>query len=305
MWRIFRLLGRFGNFLLFLLLELVSLIVIITVNERQHSISQGVFLEMSGAMAESRAKVWGYFNLRSENRKLNERIAAQESQLASLRDSLDLVFHRIPKDLGYKVVADSISKDSCLLMEYVKRELPDSLMPVSGYQFIPATAINNTVHLNYNYITLDKGLNQGVVMDMGVISPDGIAGQVVEVSSNYALALSVLNDKFRTGAKLLHNTNVGTIRWEGGDPSLATLEFIPQTSSIQIGDTVVTSGYSTVFPKDYIIGTVQAFSIQKQDGFFDITVRLSTNFRGLHNVFLVQHSHREEIDSLENAKPAR
>lgn len=305
MWRIFRILGRFGNFFLFLLLELISLVVIITVNQKHHGISQGVFLEMSGGLADAQKSVYGYFNLHTENEKLQERNAELQSQLLLLQDSLDVVFHRKPQNLDYVIVGDSITRDSCLLEEYTKRELPDSLMPVARYKFIPAVAVNNSVDLNYNYITLNKGRNQGVVMDMGVISPEGIAGQVVGVSANYSLALSVLNDKFRTGAKLLRQSNVGTIRWEGEDPRFATLEYIPQTSIIEKGDTVITSGYSTVFPKDYLIGTVEDFDMQKQDGFYHIKVRLATNFRGLHNVFLVQHSHHAEVDSIEAMKPAQ
>lgn len=305
MWRIFRFLGRFGNFLLFLALEVISFIVIITVNQKQHNISQGVLLEMSGSLADAKQGVFGYFNLRSENDRLLDRIAELQTQKILIQDSLDAVLHRRPPSLSYMVPPDSIRKDSCLLQDYEALELPDPLMPASQYRFIPAMAINNSVDLNYNYITLNKGRNQGVKMDMGVISPEGIAGQVVSVSANYSLALSLLNDKFRTGAKLLRNSNVGTIRWEGGNPEFATLEYIPQTSRIVVGDTVVTSGYSTVFPKDYMIGTVEDYSMQTQDGFFHINVRLATNFRGLRNVFLVQHSHQVEIDSIEAMKPAQ
>jgi rod shape-determining protein MreC len=304
MWRIFRFLGRFGNFLLFLFLELVALIVIITVNQKHHSISQGLLLEMSGSLAEAQTGIYSYFNLRSENNKLKERTAELQSQILLLRDSLDVVFNRRPKTLNYIILGDSVTRDSCLMEEFVKLELPDSLMPVSRYKFIPAVAVNNSVDNNYNYITLNKGRNQGVVMDMGIISPEGIAGQVVEVSANYSLALSVLNKKFRTGAKLLRNSNVGTIEWEGGDPEYALLKYIPQTSIINIGDTVVTSGYSTLFPKDYMIGTVAEYNMETQDGFFQIRIRLATSFRGLHNVFLVRHSHDAEIDSIEAMKPA-
>jgi rod shape-determining protein MreC len=304
MWRIFRFLGRFGNFLLFLFLELVSLVVIITVNQKHNAITQGMFLEMSGSLADAQKSVYGYFNLRSENQKLQDRAAELESQLLLLKDSLDVVFNRTPRTLSYVIVGDSVTRDSCLMEEFVKLELPDSLMPVSRYKFIPAVAVNNTVDLNYNYITLNKGRNHGVVMDMGVISPEGIAGQVVEVSANYSLALSVLNKKFHTSAKLLRGSNVGTLEWEGGNPEFALLKYIPQTSIINKGDTVVTSGYGTLFTKDYMVGTVDSYNMETQDGFFAITIKLATNFRGLHNVFLVKPSHKTEIDSLEAMKPA-
>jgi rod shape-determining protein MreC len=302
MWRIIRFLGRFGNFLLFLFLELIALAVIVTVNKPQHEISQSLLLEVSGSLAETQQTVYGYFNLVSENEKLKSRDAELESRILLLQDSLNEVFNRVPKSLAYMVIEDSIARDSCALQEFERIELPDSLMPVSRYHFIPAVAINNSVNLNYNYITLNKGSKHGITLDMGVISPEGIAGQVVEVSAHYSLALSVLNKKFRTGAKLLRNSNVGTMRWEGEDASYAWLDFIPQTSLIKEGDTVVSSGYSTVFPGNYMIGTVEKYNTDSQDGFFQIKVKLSTNFRGLHNVYFVQHSHRAEIDSLEQTK---
>jgi rod shape-determining protein MreC len=262
-------------------------------------------LEVSGSLAEAQTTMSGYLNLISENQKLSERSSELESRILLLQDSLNEVFHRVPSSMAYLVPEDSVAKDSCAMQELVRQELPDSLMPVSRYKFIPAVAINNSVNLNYNYITLNKGRNHGVTLDMGIISPEGIAGQVVEVSAHYSLALSVLNSKFRTGAKLLRNSNVGTMRWEGGDPNFAWLDFIPQTSQIKEGDTVVSSGYSTVFPGNYMIGTVQDFNTDSQEGFYQIRVRLATNFRGLHNVYLVQHSHKAEIDSLELNKPSK
>ena len=302
MWRIVRFLGRFGNFLLFLLLEAVAFMVIVNVNQQHREISQGMFLEMSGGVAEMQQSVGAYFNLRTENAQLMERTSDLQSELLLLRDSLNIILHRKPDSLNYIAVDDTLKKDSAAFANWLKIELPDSLMPASGYKFIPAQAVNNSVNKNYNYITLDKGHKHGITMDMGVISPEGIAGQVVAVSANYSLALSVLNKKFRSGAKLLNNPDVGTLVWEGDDPSFVRLDFIPQTSIIHKGDTVVTSGYSTVFPRNYMIGTVDDFDMRAQDGFFTIKVKLSTKFRGLHNVFLVRHEYKAEIDSLELKK---
>ncbi|HEX2898449.1 MAG TPA: hypothetical protein VHS96_01905, partial [Bacteroidia bacterium] len=159
MWRIFRFLGRFGNFLLFLFLELVALIVIVSVNQKHRAISQGMMLEMSGSLAETRNSVVSFFSLGTENRKLEEQNAALQSEIMLLKDSLHVVFHRRPQSLNYMVVDDSITKDSCAMLDFMAIELPDSLMPVSRYKFIPAEAVNNSVNLNYNYITLNKGRN--------------------------------------------------------------------------------------------------------------------------------------------------
>lgn len=302
MWRIIRFLSRFGNLILFLFLELVALLIIVNVNKPHREISQGFLTEISGAFSEVQASIGGYFNLGAENDKLMAQNARLEAQLITLRDSLNSYrFRRVP-DLDFLMLPDSVRKDSVAMDSIVKVLLPDSLLPVGGYQFVPCRAVNNSVHLNYNYITLNKGRNQGVEPDMGLISPQGIAGQVIGVSANYALALSVLNKKFRMSAQLLHNKNVGTLTWEGESADYAHLNFIPQTSRIRVGDTVVTSGYSTVFPPNYFVGTVADYNAETQDGFFEVRVQLATDFRSLDNLFLVRHQYKAEIDSLEAKK---
>lgn len=278
------------------------MMVIVNVNKQHREISQGVLLEFSGGLAVMQQSVGSYFNLRTENDLLMVRTAELQTQLQLLHDSLDVILHRKPDSLHYTVIDDSIKHDSAALSNWLKVELPDSLMPVYSYKFIPGQAINNSVNKNYNYITLNKGYNHGIALDMGIISPEGIAGQIISVSANYSLALSVLNKKFRTGAKLLNNPDVGTLVWEGGDAEHVRLDFIPQTSIIHKGDTVVTSGYSTVFPRNYVIGTVEDYDMRAQDGFFTIKVKLATNFRGLHNLFFVRHQFKQEIDSLEAIK---
>jgi rod shape-determining protein MreC len=307
MWRIIQFLSRFGNLILFLFLELIALLIIVTVNKPQREISQGVFAEFSGTLNKVQSSISGYFNLGTENERLMEQNARLEQQILQLRDSIHAYRYRHPNDLDFLTLPDSLLQDS-LYLDSLRRDstvevlLPDHLLPVAGYDFLPARAINNSVALNYNYITLDKGSRNGVEMDMGVISPDGIAGQVVGVSRNFSLVMSVLNKKFRTSARLVNNNNMGVLSWDGSDPGAAKLEFIPRTSEIARGDTVETTGFSTVFPPYYMVGTVEAFDTRDQDGFYNITVRLATDFRAVDNLFLVRHTYKAEIDSLENQK---
>ena len=302
MWRIFRFLSRFGNLILVLFLELVAILIVVTVNKPQREISQGIFSEFSGALSETQASIGGYFNLGTENKKLLSQNARLEQEILQLRDSLHAYRYRRPKNFNFLTTPDSVGIDSTLADSVVRYELPDSLLPVSGYEFVPCRAINNSVNLNYNYITLNKGSRNGVEVDMGVISPDGVAGQIIGVSTNYALALSVLNKKFRTSARLLGNNNMGVISWQGNDPGYTTLEFIPQTSTIHVGDTVESTGFSTVFPPNYIIGTVAEFDAKEQNGFYNVRVKLATNFRALDNLFLVRHRYKTEIDILDSLK---
>lgn len=304
MWRIFQFLGKFGNVILFLFLELVALLIVITVNKPQREVSQGIFLDISGSMSEFQANIGSYFNLKSENAILQEEFEGTLQALQEARDSLRVYKYRRPTEAEFLLLPDSLRQDSVLIDSMmVPVEIPDSLFPAKGFDFLPCKAINNTVSRSYNYITIDKGARHGIREGMGLISPKGVAGQIVDVSRNYSLAQSVLNKKFNLSAKIKGNKNIGNVVWQGFDPEYATLKFIPQTSVIHVGDTVLTSGYSTIFPPDYLVGTVSDFNAEQQDGFFTVKVKLATNFRGTGNMFVVTHEHKAEIDSLENQFP--
>lgn len=304
MWRIVQFLGRFGNVLLFLFLELIALGIVVSVNKPHREVSQGVFLDISGGLSEFQSGIGSYFDLGSENQKLQAQNSALLSALQDVRDTLRVYQFRTPSAAEFLLLPDSLRNDSMYIDSVkVPVSIPDSLFPARGYVFLPCKAINNTVSRNYNYITIDKGLRHGIKEGMGLISPQGVAGQVVDVSRNYALAQSVLNKKFNLSARIQGNKNVGNIVWDGLNPEYATLEYIPQTSPIEKGDTVITSGFSTIFPPEYLIGTVEDFNAEKQDGFFTIQVKLATNFRGVGNLFVVTHAHETEIDSLESSFP--
>jgi len=301
MWRIFQFLGRFGNFILFLVLELVALLIVVTFNKPQREISQRMLLETSGNVSQVQYSIGEYFDLRSQNSELQDQNARLMAQIELMRDSLRTIRFRQPTQFDFQILPDSLKNDSAYLASLtIPIDLPDSMFPEPGYVFMPARTINSTVHLNYNYITIDKGRRHGILPGMGLISPDGVAGQVTSVSQNYARALSLLNKKFNLSAKLLRNSNIGNLTWEGSNPDYATLQFIPQTSTIAVGDSVVTSGYSTTFPPNYFVGVVEDFDAMTKDGFFNIKVKLASNFRSLDALYVVMHEHRDELlDSLQ------
>lgn len=280
MWRVLQVFVRYGNVLLFIFLELIALVLIINLNKEHNQISQRFFLQISSGINDANTRVRDYFALGQENRKLMEENRLLMQQVESLEQEISIFKNKIPYQPGFF-------------------NLPDSLLPIQGYDFIPARTINNTVDKNYNYITLDKGRMHGVENGMGVLSPDGIAGMVIETSKRYALAISVLNKKFNLSAKLVHNQNIGPITWDGRDADYGYLQDIPRTSEIIIGDTVVTSGYSVIFPAGMLVGVVESYNADAKVGFYTVKVRLSTNFRGLGNVYIVKHEYAAEIDSLE------
>ena len=280
MGRIIEFLRRFGNIGLFLLLEFIAFLLVVNRNEHQQKVFKSVTLSMSGSLYQVRSGITQYFYLSEQNEKLQGENNELREEVLGLRNELSAYKYVFPLNPNFTT-------------------LPDSLFPAESYEFISCRSIRSSINSNYNYITLNKGRKQGITEGMGLLSPNGVAGRVIAVSKNYSLALSVLNKKFKLSAKLHTNNNVGTLSWNGEDPGVGILEFIPETATVIKGDQVVTSGYSTIFPENFVIGVVDSFHNQNRDGFHEIRVNLATDFRALGNLYLVRHKHETEIDSLQ------
>lgn len=168
------------------------------------------------------------------------------------------------------------------------------------YDMSAAHVVFNSINKVNNYIIIDKGKKDGVTPDMAVISPNGVAGVVSDVSENFSTVISLLNPHSRVSAKILPINQIGTVVWIDPDPSIAQVIDIPQHLLVSVGDSVVTSGYSDVFPKDILIGTVVEKFDNPNNTFLSIKIRLATDFRNLHNVYLIANLYKPELDSLKS-----
>lgn len=166
------------------------------------------------------------------------------------------------------------------------------------YFFTSARVINQTVNKQHNFLTLNKGSEAGIRTEMGVISKDGLVGIVVGVSKNFCRVMSLLNLDFRVSAKLLKNNYFGSLHWDGTDYMKVKLEEIPYHIDINKGDTIVTSGYSSIFPEGIAIGTVNDFEV-KGGNFYEIEVDLLIDFKNLVYVKLIDNLQRDEQLELE------
>ena len=168
------------------------------------------------------------------------------------------------------------------------------------YDITTAHVVFNTINKTNNYIIIDKGKKDGIVPDMAVLSPQGVAGVVSDVSENFSTVISLLNPNALVSAKIIPINQIGTVVWMDPDPSVAQVIAIPQHLMVAVGDSVVTSGYSEVFPKDILIGTI----IEKYDNpnntFLTIKIKLATDFRNLNHVFLISNLYKPELDSLKS-----
>ena len=167
------------------------------------------------------------------------------------------------------------------------------------YDFLPARVINHSIHKRFNYFTLDKGSTDGLRKDMGVIDERGLVGMITNVSQEYAVGISMLNTKTRISVKHRKSWAIGLLRWTGLDPLKHIIEDITKTARVQVGDTIVTSGYSTFFPEGLNVAVVTRASLLEGSNFYDIEVSLTNDILSLENVYVISHYHKSEIDSLE------
>jgi rod shape-determining protein MreC len=166
------------------------------------------------------------------------------------------------------------------------------------YDITTAHVVFNTINKLNNYILIDKGKKDGIVPDMAVLSPNGVIGVVSDVSANFSTVIPLLNSNSRISAKILPVNQIGTVMWIDSDPSIAQVIAIPQHLMVAVGDSVVTSGYSDIFPKDILIGSVIEKFDNLNNTLLTIKIRLATDFRNLYNVYLISNIYKSELDSL-------
>lgn len=209
-------------------------------------------------------------------------------------------------------MSDSLVMENAMLRARLKESVNDRSVSIQKqtdtignkleqvYTYIPAKVIHNSVNLSANYIFINRGKNQGITPQMGVISPGGVVGQVVTVTDDYAAVMSLLNKNFKVSAKLRNSNYFGTLSWEGKNTTLAKLREIPKHVKINIGDTIVTSGYSELFPENVIVGRVKHFNAEPEENFLDIDVTLSTNMNNISYVYVVNNLKRKEFLALDS-----
>lgn len=253
----------------------ICFVLLFKFNPYQQSVFFSSANEMAGRFYIMTSGITGYFGLQEINRDLQKQNGNLEMELIRLRDEVS-----------------RLSGDSLLV-----RTSADSSL--SRYDFQIAQVINNSVFKTHNYITLNKGRKDGIHSEMGVIDQNGIVGIVNVVSDHYAVAISLLNPKLRLSCKVKGSNYFGSLVWDGKDPRFAVLEELPRHVKFVKGDTIVTSGYSSVFPEGLMVGTVDGFSKQRNDNFYALTVKLSTDFFRLNDVRILDDKGQKERRILE------
>ncbi|MDR1556185.1 MAG: rod shape-determining protein MreC [Tannerellaceae bacterium] len=265
------------HWFLFLLLETVSFVLIYRNNSYQQSVMLSTANTVTANIVSLTGSVTSYINLREENRRLIERNGQLEIERLRLQRQIETM------------IADTAS-----FHNYVAD--PVRLFP---YDVIVAKVVNNSVTYLSNYITINKGSDDGLSPDMGVISEGGVVGIVSTVSDHYAVVIPLLNPKFRLSCKVLGSSYFGSMSWDGRSTRYAKLDELPRHVEFNVGDTIVTSGFSAIFPEGIMVGNVSSFEKQRDDNFYSLTVRLTTDFHRLGTVMVIRNFQQNEQIQIE------
>lgn len=260
----------------FIIYVVISCALLFQSNPYQRSVYFGSSNRVVARIYEWSDVFTGYFGLRKVNESLLHRNGELEMENLMLRRQL--------QQYSYAAAADSLATADTLLR---------------GCDFVVARVINNSVSRLDNYITLDKGSADGVTPEMAVVTSDGIVGIVNVVNEHNAVAISVLNTKLRVSCKVKGTDCFGSLTWDGRNYEYAVLEEMPRHVEFQPGDTIVTSGFSAVFPDGVLVGTIHDYAKQKDDNFYTMRVKLSTDFSRLGAVRIVSNESREKQHLLE------
>ena len=267
---------KYNYWLLFILLEVICFVLLFRFNNYQQSVFFTSANVVAGKVYEVSGGISSYFHLKSVNEDLLDRNMALEQQITNLENRL--------KD--YRI--DSITMNSIRYLEQ------------ADYKIFKAHVIRNSLNQADNYITLDKGSSAGIRPEMGVIDGNGGVGIVYKTSPSYSLVISVLNSKSSISCKIIGSEYFGYLKWEYGDSRYAYLKDLPRHAEFNLGDTVVTSGYSTVFPAGVMVGTVDDMSDSNDGLSYLLKIKLATDFGKLGNVRVISRNGQGEQRELEN-----
>ncbi len=269
--RLFLLLHKYRATLVFVCLELICGWMIVSQNI---FLGTSFFNSSNNAVAKVLASsnaVNHYFALGDANDNLSEENAWLRQQLKTYQQSLYRLDTRVLKD-------------------------PDL---IGQYEYISAKVINNSTQSVHNHITINVGEKQGLSQEMGVVNQFGIVGKIATTSKNYAVISSLLNADVMISSKIKRTGHLGTTNWSGKDSQQANLLYIPRHVAPVLGDTIITSGYNTVFPSGVMIGTIDHIALPDEANFYEIDIKLANDYSKLSHVYVIKNNLRGEQELAE------
>ena len=256
-------LTKYNHWFVFVLLEVISLVLLFQYNSYQGSVWFSSANMVAGKIYEWNSAIDSYFSLSKVNEQLTQRNVYLEHQIKALTDSIEN------------------SRNDSLIMH---KPLIASL---SGYRLIPAKVVENSLDKKDNFITLNKGTEDGVRKDMGVVCGVGVVGIVYLVSAHYSVVIPILNSQSNISVSIKNRNYFGYLKWTGGDASIAYVEDIPRHAYFKRGEWVETNGYSSIFPPGVLVGQIVEVYNSRDGLSYKLKVRLTTDFGNLRDVVVI------------------
>ncbi len=275
---VFLFIRKYSNFLFFLLLQVTALSFLFRYNKYHEAAFMNVAGDFTGSINQRYSKVEYYFRLN----KINEQLAAENLRLNQLiRENYERAGG------NEKTVLDTVQTDS--------------MREIRKYTWLGAKVVGSTVNTQVNFMTINRGLLQDVHPNMGVVSPQGIVGTVVNVSENYASVMTLLHRQYKVVVKLRNGGERGTVEWDGVNPMFVTLKDIPKSAKLKVGDSVVTSPTSSLFPGNLMVGTIAEIIDDQSSNFYTLKLKPATNFFNIEYVYVIANSQFIEQKRLEDS----
>lgn len=266
---------KHNHWFLFLLLEGIGVMLIVQFNNYQNAKMFTSANSVAGNLFAAITDVNSYFALKSENARLLQYNKELNGQVTALKA-------RLAQHCDSAMVAT----------------LPHK---ANGFFYNSATVVNNALNAVNNYITIDKGTADGVEAEMGVFCNEGVVGIIYTASEHYSVVIPLLNSKSSISCRVKGSDSFCTLQWDGSDTRYSYLVDLPRYTKFEIGDTVVTSGFSSIFPADIPVGIIERTEDSDDGMFAQARVELFTNFATLRKVYIVGNEGRKEQWELENS----
>lgn len=275
--------ARYQIVILFIFLELLAVAIIVQNNKYHKAGFLNTSNFITGNINTFYSNFTAYLHLKDANKALAEENARLHNQLYQVEYML------IPHSVGDSVTTGTI-----------QIQINDTIIidTIQSFEYVPALTISNSINKMYNYVFLDKGKKDGVKTDMGVINQNGVVGIVVNVSNSYSVVMPLVNEKSKLSVKIKNQGYFGTLNWKLGEPEYAYISEIPKHVQLNQGDSVITSGYSQIFPEGKLVGFVEKTEVEEGSSFLNLKIKLAVDFAKLHYVYVLNNLASDELKTL-------
>ncbi len=266
---LYYLLTRFYVLILFVFLEFFSISIVF----RSHKYQEVKFLNTTGTITGAVVGFVNEFNTFIHLGSTNKQLAEENVRLKKL-------------------------------IQYQDQYPLDSSLPgrssLYHFEYIPAKIVNNTISRSINYITLNKGSKDGIIKGQGIVSSSGVVGIIVNVAEDFSLAMSVISVKSLISVRHKNSNVLGNLRWNGEDAFTLQVDGFSKTIPMKKNDTIVTAGFSSIFPPDIIVATIQKVKPDEKSSFYTTDVKLTNDINQLSYVYIVRNEKMKQLDTLQS-----